>query len=159
VTCPEEQYQKMLLHIFSVEATLVVVWIKFHTGCSVFRLEFHIRDIVWLWELLTAGKVSGSKLCPKTGDWEIVILDNDQLDTHLLYFTIYLLHSSTRFEHFMLIISRMNCIDAASGIVLSVSGRPVHRTSTDWEDDTRCCINTVHPPDDEHIKLETCRGI
>jgi hypothetical protein len=27
----------------------------------------------------------------------------------------------------MLIIRRLNCIDAASGIVLSVSGRPVHR--------------------------------
>jgi hypothetical protein len=26
----------------------------------------------------------------------------------------------------MLIIRRLNCIDAASGIVLSVSGRPVH---------------------------------
>jgi dolichol kinase len=57
------------------------------------------------------------------------ILGNDQRDAHLLYFTIYLLHSSTCFEHFMLIISIMslNCIDAASGIVLSVSGRPVHR--------------------------------
>jgi hypothetical protein len=30
----------------------------------------------------------------------------------------------------MLIIRRLNCIDAASGIVLSVSGRPVHRTAT-----------------------------
>ena len=27
----------------------------------------------------------------------------------------------------MLIIRRLNCIDAASGIVFSVSGRPVHR--------------------------------
>jgi len=25
-------------------------------------------------------------------------------------------------------------------------------------DDTRCCINTIQPPDDEHIMLETCRG-
>ena len=31
-----------------------------------------------------------------------IILDNDQRDTHLLYFTIYLLHSSTCFEHYML---------------------------------------------------------
>ena len=74
------------------------------------------------------------------------ILDNDQRDAHLLYFTIHLLHSSTCFEHYMLIIRRLNCIDAASGIVLSVSGRPVlrlgencsavlsqpeHRTATD----------------------------
>jgi len=27
------------------------------------------------------------------------------------------------------------------------------------EDDTRCCINTIQPPDDEHILLETCRGL
>ena len=54
-------------------------------------------------------------------------LDNDQLDTHLLHFTIRPLHSSTRFKHYMFIIRRLNCIYAASGIVLSVSGRPVHR--------------------------------
>ena len=47
-----------------------------------------------------------------------IILDNDQLDTHLLYFTIYLLHSCTCFEHYVLIFRRLNCIDAASGIVL-----------------------------------------
>ena len=58
----------------------------------------------------------------------------------------------------MLIIRRLNYIDAASDIVLSVSARPVHRTATDREDDTRCCINAVQPPDDEHIVLETCRG-
>jgi len=56
-----------------------------------------------------------------------ICLDNDQLDAHLLYFTIYLLHSSTCFEHYMLIIRRLNCIDAVSGIMLSVSGRPVRR--------------------------------
>ena len=38
----------------------------------------------------------------------------DQRDAHLLYFTIYLLHSSTCFEHYMLIIRRLNCVDAAS---------------------------------------------
>ena len=37
--------------------------------------------------------------------------------------------------------------------------QPVHRTTADWEDDTRCCINTIQPPDDEHIMLETCRGL
>ena len=47
-----------------------------------------------------------------------IILDNDQRDAHLLYFTIYLLHSSTCSEHYMLIIRRVNCIDATSGIVL-----------------------------------------
>jgi len=48
----------------------------------------------------------------------ILILDNDQRDAHLLYFTIYLSHSSTCFEHYMLIIRRLNFIDVASGIVL-----------------------------------------
>ena len=81
-----------------------------------------------------------------------ISLDNDQLDAHLLYFTIRPLQSSTCFEHYMLIIRRMNCIDAASGIVLSDSGHPVH-----VPDDTRCCINTIQPPDDEHVMLETCR--
>ena len=56
-----------------------------------------------------------------------ISLDNDQLDAHLLYFTIRPLQSSTCFEHYMLIIRRLNCIDAASDIVLSVSDRQVHR--------------------------------
>jgi len=51
-----------------------------------------------------------------------ISLDNDQLDAHLLYFTKRLLKSSTCFEQYMLIIRRLNCIDAASGFVLSVSG-------------------------------------
>ena len=47
-----------------------------------------------------------------------------------IYFTIHLLWSSTCFEHCMLIIRRLNCIDAASGIVtLSkwLSGAQVER--------------------------------
>jgi hypothetical protein len=52
-------------------------------------------------------------------------LDNDQLDAHLLYFTIRLLYSSRFFKYYELIIRRLNCIDAASGILLSVSGSPV----------------------------------
>ena len=46
-----------------------------------------------------------------------ISLDNDQLDAHLFYFTIRPLQSSTCFEHYMLIIRRMNCIDASSGTV------------------------------------------
>ena len=80
-----------------------------------------------------------------------VILDNNQLDTQLLYFTIRLLQSSTCFENYMLIIRRVNCINAASGIV-TLSKWPSgaldgHLTESD---DTRCCINKIHPPDDEH---------
>jgi len=88
-----------------------------------------------------------------------IILDSDQLDAHLLYFTIRPLQSSICFEHYMLIIRRLNCIDTASGIVLSVSGCPVHRLRENCSADTRCCINTVQPPDDKHIMIETCRGL
>ena len=35
----------------------------------------------------------------------------------------------------------------------------VHWTATYRCDDTRCCIIQFSPPDDEHIVLETCRGI
>ena len=34
------------------------------------------------------------------------------------------------------------------------TGRPLTES-----DDTRWCINTIQPPDDEHIILETCRGL
>ena len=46
-----------------------------------------------------------------------ISLDNDQLDAHLLYLTIRPLQSSTCFEHYMLIIRRLKCIDAESDIV------------------------------------------
>ena len=75
----------------------------------------------------------------------------------------------------MLIIRRLNCIDAASGIVFSVSGRLVHNLRENWQsqlslnlctgqlltesDDIRCCIYTIQPPDDEHVTLETCAGL
>ena len=46
-----------------------------------------------------------------------ITLGNDQLATQLLYFAIGLLRSCTCFAHYMLTIRRLNCIDAASGIV------------------------------------------
>ena len=71
----------------------------------------------------------------------------------------------------MLIIRRLNCIDAASGLVtLSkwqsgsqverqlqfplnlCTGRPLTES-----DDTRGCINTIQRPNNEHIMLEICR--
>ena len=62
---------------------------------------------------------------------------------------------------------RLNCIDAAPGnVTLSkwLSGTQVERelctgrplTESDY---TRCCINTIQPPDDENIMLETCREL
>ena len=74
-----------------------------------------------------------------------ISLDKDQSDAHFLYFTIRPLQSSTCFDHYMLIIRSLNCIDVASSIALSVSGcpvhrlrentvlsQPVHRTATEW---------------------------
>ena len=64
----------------------------------------------------------------------------------------------------MLIIRSLNFIDAASVIVtLSkwTSGAQVHLCTGQpltESDGTRCCINKIQPPDDEHIILETCRG-
>jgi hypothetical protein len=73
---------------------------------------------------------------------------------------------------YMLIIRRIDCINTASGIVTLckclVSARVKRGLSalnlcTDQpltvSDDTRCCINTIYPPDDEHIVFETCRGM
>ena len=71
-------------------------------------------------------------------------LDNDQLNKHLLYFTICLLWSSTCCEQYMLTIRRMNFIDAASGVVTLSKwpsgaqverflSQPVHRTVSYWE--------------------------
>ena len=51
----------------------------------------------------------------KTCGW--INLGNDQIDTQLLYFTVRLLCPSTCFEHYMLIIRKLKCIDAASDIV------------------------------------------
>ena len=92
-------------------------------------------------------------------------LDNDQLDAHLLYFTIRLLWSSTCFKHYMLIIRRLmvlmqHLVSSSQSVAVRCTGwertqfslnlctgcflsQPVQRTATDWEDDTRCCINTI----------------
>ena len=51
-----------------------------------------------------------------------------------------------------------------SGIILPIGGRPVHGLREDGMatyrcDDTRDCIVQFWPPDDEHMVLETCRGM
>jgi len=55
--------------------------------------------------------------------------------SHLLYFTTLPLQSSTCFEHYMLIIRRLNWIDAASDIVTLIqcpSGAPDGRWLRGW---------------------------
>jgi len=44
--------------------------------------------------------------------------------------------------------------NAANYFLVILDNSPVFQT-----DDTRCCINTIQPPDDEHIMLETCRWL
>jgi len=60
-----------------------------------------------------------------------------------------------------LLVSNIICSSSGGWIVLMqhlmavrCTGRPLTEG-----DDTRCCINTIQPPDDEHIMFETCRGL
>ena len=89
---------------------------------------------------------------------------------HKICFAVSLFHASTCFEHHVLIVRRSKLYYTASGIITPVGGRPVHRLREDSLnlctgrhtyrcDDTRCCIIQFLPPDDEHIVLETCRGM
>ena len=72
---------------------------------------------------------------------------------------ISLLYASKCFEHYVLIIRGSKLYYTASGVITPVGVRPVHRTASYRFDDTRCCIKQFWPPDDEHIVLETFRGI
>ena len=66
---------------------------------------------------------------------------------HKICFTISLFHASACFEHHVLIVRRSKLYYTASGIITPIGGRPVHGTAT------------YTPPDDEHMMLETCRGM
>ena len=99
-----------------------------------------------------------------------IILDNDQLEAHLLYFTICPLYSSKCFKHWMLIIRKLIALMQLLVSSLSVSDLPVHRLRESSlnlctgrplteSDDTRSCINTIQPPDDVYIMIKTCRGL
>ena len=70
-----------------------------------------------------------------------------------------LFHASTCFEHHVLIVRRSKLYCTVSGIITLRGGRPVHRTATYRCDDTRDRIVKFCPPDDEHMVLETCRGM
>ena len=81
-----------------------------------------------------------------------------------------LFHASTCFEHHVLIVRRSKLYYTASGIITPVRGRLVHSLREDSLnlctgrpptkcDDTTGCIVQFWPPDDEHIVLETCRGM
>ena len=91
---------------------------------------------------------------------QYIYLNINQLDA--LNFIISLFQASTCFEHHVLIIRRPKFYYTVSGIITPIGGRPVqpvHRTATYRCDDTRGCIIQFWPPDDEHVVLETCRGV
>jgi len=82
-----------------------------------------------------------------------------QVNADLLYsITIYMLHYNP--EHVssstLLIFRRTNCIITASGIVTQMAvqyagwERTAVRSQPAYCDDTRGCINTFFPPEDEH---------
>jgi hypothetical protein len=85
---------------------------------------------------------------------------NHQLTAQFLYsIIVYILHYNPRHasSNTMLILRRSNCTVTASGIVI-LCKRP-HRLSPLstgalyshlQSDDTRCCNNTIWPPEDEH---------
>ena len=92
-----------------------------------------------------------------------ITLANDQLEAKFLYFyntfiTVFYMFRAT------------SCSSSGGQILLiqylvwslSVIGLPVHvctgRPLTE-SDDTRCSINTIQPPDDEHIIFKTCKGL
>ena len=150
-----------LPHTEEVWSSTKIIWYTTHTSEKGKTVSTIMTDTASIFYVLLTVHLS-------------IILGNDQLDTQLLYFTIRLLWSSTCFEHYMFIIRRLNCIYAVSGIItLKMSGlrllaynllhcsklyasnlRPLTYFQSD---DTRCCINTIQPPDDEHRMLETYR--
>ena len=101
-----------------------------------------------------------------------ISLDNDQLDAHLLYFTIRPLHFPTCFEHYMLIIMRVialiqHLVSSSQSVAVRWTGWEITLSSL-----STCALNghwlrgryqmlyeCNSPPDDEHLMLETCRGM
>ena len=91
-------------------------------------------------------------------------VSNYQLNAHFLYsITIFMSHYNPRHvsSSTMLIFRRTNCITAASGIVTlckrlhskwveSSALNPCTVQPFTESDDTRCCSDTICPPEDEH---------
>jgi len=84
----------------------------------------------------------------------IFMLLINQLDARHFCFTISLFHASTFFDHHVFIIRR-----SKFHLHLLVSSHIQHGAATCMCDDTRRCIVQFWSPDDEHMVLETCRGM
>ena len=88
-------------------------------------------------------------------------LDNDQLDAHLLYFILqYVYYNPLHVSSVICsssggwIVFMQHLVSSPQSVAVRCTGRPLTES-----DDTVCCINTIQTPDDEHIMLETCRGL
>ena len=103
------------------------------------------------------------------------VSDNDQLDTQLLYFILQCVYYNPVYVSNIICSSSGSLILLMQHLVSSLSEGdcPVHRLrensdfslnlctgrSPSESNDTRCCINTIKPYDDEHLMLETCIGL
>jgi len=97
-----------------------------------------------------------------------IILDNDQLDTHLLYFmyntfiiilymfqALYAHHQEVELYWY----SIWYRLSENKWVVLALPNHNPRQLTCYQSDDTICCISTIQTPDDEHIMLETSRGL
>ena len=72
---------------------------------------------------------------------------------HKFFILIYLLHTSTCFDHYYAHLQEDNCISTAPGFVT------LETLNCFQSDDTRCCTNTNVLLKMSIIMLETCRRI
>jgi len=90
-----------------------------------------------------------------------ITLDNDQLNAHFFKYIYYHPLNVHVSSNILLILRTSNCINTASGIVTLgkwPSGAQVKKElflnlctgrSFTESDDTRCCVNTIWPPEDK----------
>ena len=76
---------------------------------------------------------------------------------HKICFTIRLFYASTCFEHHVLVVRKSKLYYTASGIITPLG--VMIPEATYRCDDTRGCMIQFLSPDDEHMVLETYRGM
>ena len=154
--------QSISLKYFFQYPNIIHYYVIIKDACHARMILHTTRTILWSISFLV-----------NLDDWThvTVFLDNDQLDTHVLYFILHMfiiilymfralyahhqeveLYWCIWYRHSWKV--TVQCTDWKSPLSICASDG-----QTLESDDTRCCISTVHPPDDEHIMLETCRGL
>ena len=138
---------------------------------TILKFSHYLPTCLWRWNRQCVPKrrhikfrrwgITHKKTHNKRSNW-LQALDNDQLDAQFFKYTYYdPLHVHVS-SNILLILGRSNCINIESDIVaLSKwpSGAQVERElfflnlctgrSLTESDDTRCCINTIWPPEDK----------